>query len=313
MKLARCLLPASLITLLTLTATVQSVDPSARLELEWRQHWKNYARRVIKLDDAFYACALYESQYPSSRGVTTIMLRQKTAKEITERFGTNAKVRRVINRPNEEIEAAASALPDIMVGQYGLVHSVEILDVLGPDEMIVGSMWLVDSEAVQKERDKDEAKIAAAGIDRREAEAVLDWMYEAREALGKKQREREYRGPFKVKGFSTIGLAKGDRWQGKEGKGIDFAIVGEAMHKTSKFSRREEAIPLLIPADAFKRNLADEKEFLAYLESRKFTKEMFLTLVNEEKKQNPKDDRLADSLIFQKLEGLDKKDEDEKK
>lgn len=310
MKPARPLI-AILITLVAV-ASVQAADSAAEIQLQWQQNWKNYARRVIKLGDAYYSDSLYETQYPSSRGVTTVMLRAKTAKEVTERFGTNAKIRRVVTRPPEEIDLAASALPGLRLEQYGTVHSVEILSITGPDEMIVGSIWLVDLEAVTKERDKDEAKLLAAGLDRRESATVLEWMYEARDALGKKQREREYRGPIKLKGFSTVGLAKGDRWRGKEGKGIFLAIVGQDMVKTSRFSSREEAVFRAVPADLFNRGLSDEKEFLAYLESRKFTKAMFVLLVSEEKKANPKDDRLADALIFQKLEGREEKAEDEK-
>ena len=302
-----------------IAADKPSPTASVELELNWQKHWRNYARRCIKMGDSYYTCPLFTTTFPSSRGTTVQMLREKTAKEITERFGGNATIRKHLVRPPAEVEAVAKCLPELTPGHYGLIHSAAVLDVVSADTMIVGEIWLVDAKEVDAEKRADEDKLEKARVDSRQIEQVIDWMYEGRETLAKKQRDRGFKAPVKVKGFPTQGLAKGDRWRGKDDKGIVIAIVGEEEVTTkstrpssSSSSRRPQSILVAVPVELFERPITDEKDFLKLLESRHFNKELFTTLVLEEKKLNPVNERLADSRIFEKLEGRDEKEEDSK-
>ncbi len=307
--------------LLTVTLLIAADKPSSaagvELELNWQKHWRNYARRCIKMGDSYYTCPLYTTTFPSSRGTTVQMLREKTSKEITEKFGANATVRKYLVRPNAEVEAAAKCLPELSPGHYGLIHSASVLDVVSADTMIIGEIWLVDAKEVDAERRADEDKMEKARVDSRQIEQAIEWMYEGRLAMSKKQRDRTFKAPVKLKGFPTQGLAKGDRWRGKDNKGITIAIVGEEEITTkstrpSSTTRRTQTILVAVPAELFDRPITEEKDFLKLLETRTFNKELFTTLVLDEKKLNPVDERLADARIFEKLEGRDEKVEDTK-
>ncbi len=297
----------------TLLEAQDSTKASDRdIDLAWQRHWKNYARRCIKLRDAYYTCATYEPQFPSSRGITTVGLRQKTSREVTERKGLNLTVKRNLVKPNEEIDLGAKALPEMAIGQYGFIHSAEVLDILGPDEMVIAGVRLVDPREVQAQREREREKLLKQNVNRADLSVIIDWQFEFRDEYLRKQSDRSFRVPIKLRGYSTLGLAKGDRWNGKDGP-PQIAIVGEEVGEAKSKLRRPTSILLAVPADSFMRGIGDEKEFIAMLESRGFTKTTFTQLLIDEKKMNPTDDRLADAFIFNKLDGRSAAAEDEKK
>lgn len=297
----------------TLLEAQDSTSASARdIDLTWQRHWKNYARRCIKLRDTYYTCATYEPQFPSSRGITTIGLRQKTSREVTERKGLNLTVKRNMVKPNEEIDLGAKALPEVAIGHYGFIHSAEVLDILGPDEMVIAGVWLVDPKEVQAQREREREKLLKQNVNRADLPLIIEWQFEYRDEHLKKQSDRSFRTPIKLRGYSTQGLTKGDRWNGKEGP-PQIAIVGEEVGETKSKFRKPTSILLAVPADSFMRGISDEKEFTAMLESRGFTKTTFTQLLIDERKLNPTDDRLADAFIFNKLDGRVEAKEDEKK
>jgi hypothetical protein len=302
--LALLLLALGLLSASAITLAAPAAPASVEVEQAWQKNWKNYARRSIKLRDRFYTCSTFETIYPSSKGVTTTGLRQKTAKDVTERFGSNAKVKKVLVRPTEEIEIVAKALPEVALGHYGTVHSAQILEILGPDEMIVNEIWLLSPTQLQEDKEKEQEKLVKAGLEKQDIKEVLEWMFEARDSYAVKQRDRSFRNPLLLRGFSTVGLAKGDRWSGKDKTAPQVAVVGvESIIPPSSRTRRPVQIGVAVPAELFVKGIADEKEFLALLESRGFTKESFIALVQEEKKLAGTDDKLADAHIFNKLEG----------
>jgi len=290
-----------------LVAAPDPKDPKATdIELAWQRNWKNYARRCIKLGGDYFTLSTYETQFPSSKGITTTALRQKTSKEVVDRFGSNAKMRKILVRPNEEIELLAKSLPEPTIGHYGSIHSAEVLAILGPDEMVIGNIWLVSGDALAADREKEKLKLEKAGVEKGDIKEVLDWMFEPREEILEKQRDRSFRRSMLLRGFSTVGLAKGERWSGKatDKSGPQIAFVGEqdVMPPTGK-SKKPVTLTLAVPAELFARPIAEEKEFVALLTAREFTKELFVTLMQDERKVNGTDDRLADAHIFAKLDG----------
>lgn len=285
--------------------------PAKEVELLWQRHWRNYARRCIKLNDLHFACATFENQYPSSRGVTTIALRQKASREFTVRQGANVKSKRTLVPPNEEIEAGAKSLPDLSPGQYGYIHSAQIVEITGPDEMIVANLWTINPADLMADREKEKEKLMKQGLEKGDVNDILDWMFQTREQLARQQRDRSFRQPVKLRGFSTVGLTKGDRWTGRaaDKDGVQIAIVGvESVEQESK-RRKPVVMNVAVPADLFVRGISDEKQFLALLEARSFTREMFTTLVQEAKRLHGTDDKAADAYIFDKLDGRSAKDD----
>jgi hypothetical protein len=283
------------------------------VELAWQRYWKNYARRTVRLQDLYFTCATFDSQYPSSRGITTVALRQKTTREVTEQKA-NTKVKKNLVRPNDDLDPFARCLPDAVAGNYGYIHSAQIVDILGPDEMVIAGIWLVSPEQVQAEREKEKEKLLKAGVEKGDVSDIVEWMFEHRDQLLMKQREKPFRQAFKLRGFSTVGLAKGERWTGRstDKDGVQIAIVGEEAVEQKTKTRRPVMLPVVIPADSFMKGIAEEKEFLAFLTARGFTKEMFVMLVQEEKKINGTDEKLADAHIYAKLDGRTDEKKDEK-
>lgn len=300
-----------LLGLATFTLTA-APDPAADIELGWQRHWKNYARRCVKIRDLYFTCASFENMFPSSRGLTTVAFRQKTAKEITERPGANVKIKKNLVKPNEEIDAAVKTLPEIAVGHYGSIHSAEVIDILGPDEMLVASIWLVDPQQIQADRAKEKDKLIRQGADKGDIDTILDNAFEIRDGLIKRQSDRSFRTPVKLRGFSTVGVAKGERWVAKPAQS-QIAIVGVEVGEVKVKFRKTSEVLVAIPAESFMKPITDEKEFLALLTARGFTKQSFVALVLEEKKINASDDRLADALIFAKLDGRSQEKEPEEK
>ncbi len=278
-------------------------------ELNWKRHWRNYARRCVQVGNRFYTCALYETQYPSSLGMSTQMFREKTAIEVKQRSGTNVTIRRHLKRPNEEVIIATESLPAMAVGQYGWIHSGEIKVIGNATGMIVDDVWLIDPNVLKKQMKEEEEKVERL-ISGRDASEVLEWRFVFREAAYERQRDRAWRRPVKLLGFSTLGLQKDQRWTGKanprptDKPGVKIAIVDEEKpEKSSSSRRRREGMLVAVPLDLFKRGITDEKQFIELLKAKGFTKEKFVDLVLEERRANASNLRLADVRIFAALDG----------
>jgi hypothetical protein len=281
------------------------------MELHWKRNWRNFARRVVKIDGQYYALAGYSATYPSSRGVTIQQLRAKTATSISDRFGSNVKIRKFLVRPADELRAAAEALPEMRVGQYGHLVSGEVAAVLGADEMVLEDVWLVNEKKLEEEMDKDQEKLKRLKVDRSEIRKIVDWKYEYREQLEDRQGDRDFRVPLKLIGFSTAGVAKGDRWQGIKDKGFNVAVVSSVSIGSSRSSRRKQVL-VGIPLIKFATPLTTETSFLAYLKDRGFDKKNFVELYVQEHQASPRDQRVRDAKVFEKLEVSDEEDGKEK-
>jgi len=285
---------------------------ATQLEVYWRKNWKNYARRVVKLDDKYYALAAFQTTYPSSRGTTIAQLRSKTAKEISDRFGSNVKIRKHLVRPVDEVRAAAEGLPQMALGHYGHIDSGEVVKVIGPDQMILEEVWIVNEDAVEEQQDKDYEKLKRQNVDRSDARTILKWKFEFRNELIDRQSDRDFRANIKLVGFSTSGVAKTDRWKGPKGKGIKIAVVGMEEIKRRPTSRKGTPTLVAIPLIKFNTPLTSETSFLAYLKDRGFDKKSFVDLFIKEHQASALDHRLRDAKIFEALEGTGEEEEEKK-
>ncbi len=295
----------------TLLGAAQDKDARAALDIElaWQKNWKNYARRCVKIRDTYYVLATYENQFPSSRGMTTVALRQKTAREYTERSGS-MKVKRNLVKPNVEIDLGVKTLPQVAYGHYGEIHSAQVVEVLGPDEMMIANIWIVEPESVKADRDKERERFTLMKLDRGDMTIIMDWMFEYRDDALRLQSSRDFRSPIKLRGYSTAGLSKGERWTGKDGP-LSIAIAGFEEGQSRSKTRKAPDVLVAIPAGSFARGISDEKEFLALLAARGHTKESFVALMKQEQSINPTDSRLADAMIYMKIDGKTEKEEEE--
>lgn len=307
-----CVVASLLAAAIVHPAAAQDLTP-IQTDLYWKRTWKNYARRCIQLNDRFYSLAAYEPQYPSSRGTTIALLRAKTSKEITERVGNNLTIRKHLVRPNEELKTAAEALPEMAAGHYGRLHSGEVIAILGPDEMVIADSWLIDADAVRRQQDEDEERLKLLNVPSRDISTIVEWVYEHREQLMEKQRDRQFRQPVKLIGFSTVGLAKGDRWRGPRGDGIDLAVAGSYVPESRRNNTRNREVLFAVPVSRFALGLEDEAQFIAYLKSHGYDQRKFVELYVKENLANPRDDRLRDARIFDTIEGRQEQEQEKER
>lgn len=211
--------------------------------------WSTYARAFIPWNDDYVSLPTYNPLHPNSSGLSADQVKDKMTKTVTVQ-DLNVRKQQAITPPYPEIQAAAMTIPSMEVGQYGYIHSFKVDKILGPDEMLVKDIWLIDADATLKEKQaiilEAERKAKAIG-DSNEAirrantsnnnnsnnnnynnanfgPNASTLMAAAREEINARYTEREkvinrnrtggFTGPFKVKGYPTSGVLEGQRWTG---------------------------------------------------------------------------------------------------
>ncbi|MEM9414488.1 MAG: hypothetical protein AAGA29_03290 [Planctomycetota bacterium] len=220
---------------IALTATVVIADPPSNTELNgdpveprtyraWAGNYRQFARYCAEFDGDFVVVPDYERRLPSSRGLTRAQAVEELTVTWRETTGTFSQDRKREPQP-EEARAYAYALPDTEVGTYGYLHSVEIVEILGPDEMLVKDLWLIDVEEVSQEYDRDVERARANGA--RNIRQQLMQLYEQRLALKERQEEEDaFEQTHRLVGYETIGLSVGERWAGPgRDPGFQVALV----------------------------------------------------------------------------------------
>ena len=87
------------------------------------------------------------------------------------------------------MQLAIVVLPRPQPGHYGVLHSVEIERILGPDQILVGGLWLLDARAMKRERDAELQRVRRAERrNRRAADQIMAARYRARDAAAQIQR-----------------------------------------------------------------------------------------------------------------------------
>ncbi len=262
----------------------------------WRRNHGRFARAVLA-DNAggYFVLPMYDRRYPSSTAKTVSAARAELTRRVKESmYGSGSMVHtRIIQPPQAEAEALAMMLPALEVGQYGYIHSAEVVEVLGPDEMIVEDIWLIDERAMDEARRADERRAKDADNTRE----VIDAMYEQREALADRQDERDFRrATVRLKGFHTAGTMRGQRWLGPDEKGLQIAVVGKEAYGPE---RRPKFRLLAMPPDAFGEGVS-ETQFIELLEQRGLTPTQFVELIMEQHRATL-DRAAADRAVFTRL------------
>jgi len=269
----------------------------------WRRNYGRFARCVTKHDDRFIIVPFYDRRMDSTANITIPQARQLLTREHREAmFGEGSlKHTRIIRPPDAECEALAMSLRAMAVGEYGYLRSVEIVEILGPNDMIVEEAKLIDADALDKAEDADRDRLEREGYDRNAIDAYIGVTYAQRRALEERQDDRDFDEPFHLSGYATEGLKKKQRWFGPDDKGIHIALVGYEAYGESRRRQRHRMVaidPAVVGLGV------DEATFVAFLAQRGMTPPRFVELLHDElTAARERDD--ADRAVFAKLLPVD--------
>lgn len=262
----------------------QSASPA--FQRKWTNFSRLIAKRFIRHEDSFIVID-YDPLFDNTSRELPTEVASRLSRVVTERSG-NMSVDRRITPPNSEIEAVTSSLREMCPGEYGMVHSWKIEQILGPEEMIVSSIWLIDADAL-----KDEMQAV-----RRQSQSRDDtsWFYEQRQQLASRQRGQGFKGYVKVLGIPTETARVGQRWLGVKPNGqIPIAVIAESQwEQREKNKNRRQRGMLLMPAERFKKHLT-ETEFVELLSRHDITREQFVDKADVELRKGSKG--LSDRLV----------------
>ena len=200
-------------------------DPiDTRTYRAWLGNYRVVARYCAEHGDDFLVVPGFERRLPNSRGLSVAQATDQLTETWRETTGAFSE-RRMRVPDRVEVEAYARALPGVRTGTYGYLDSVRVVAILGPEEMIVDELWLIDVDAIREEYARDVRRARDNGV--RNARDQLDAMYKYRIEL--RERQEDGRDVFEARhrlvGYPTRGLAEGDRWQGPDDEGVQVAIA----------------------------------------------------------------------------------------
>ncbi|MEM6553165.1 MAG: hypothetical protein AAF750_13690 [Planctomycetota bacterium] len=251
--------------------------PPLSIARAWNVNWKTFAVDGMVFENQYILVPQFDRRYPSSAGLSLTTARRQLTAEVGD-AADSAALRRGYRPPPEELQYYISTLPRLDVGQYGNIHSVEVDDVLGPTSMVVSELWLIDSDAVRiaKRVEREAAEKRGREIDR----DTQELNFAVRDRIARQQRDRKFRGPFRLEGFPTRGLSPGQRYRGPDLKGLQVIIAYPELAK-SRFGRGRPRL-VIIPVDAFvRRGGLTEPQFADLLDDRGLTPESFLEALRD--------------------------------
>ena len=267
--------------------------------------WKEYATRYVKRDDGYFAVPGYDASFPSSRGVTVEQVLDKhKGTETIERGGYALPMRKVTLIQRAEAEAVAMALPWVAPGQYGYVRSVYIEKILGPDQMLVRDIELVDAAELKKEVELRKKSVTDSA-----EQNAIDRAYAERTKLADRQKESAFRSPILLSGIPTENLTEKSRWLGPNvgsGKvGIQLAVIRAVTELKAQGTSKAYKVPLrkfyeAVPAEKLKEGITKE-EFEEMLTQRGLSVQAFIEMVEAELRR---DQKLAAARVVERIEGL---------
>lgn len=267
--------------------------------------WKEYARRYAKTGDGYFAVPSYDPDYPSSRGMTLDQAMQKhTVTESVDRGPVTINTRKVAAIPRPEAEAVAMALPWVAPGQYGYVRSVYIEKILGPEEMIVRDIELIDATELKKE-----IELRKKGMTDSIEQNAVDRTYAERTKLADKQKEIAFRSTIVLRGYKTENLAEKTRWMGPNSGsgriGMQVAVLRAVTELKAPGSGKTYKVPMrklyeAVPAENLKEGITKE-QFEEMLSQRGMTVSAFVELVERELRR---DQKQAAARVVEQVEGL---------
>ena len=268
----------------------------------FNSNWRKYAVFACEIEGGFLVIPKYDRRLESSRGINTTqaMDHLKVEKEIR----TGNLVRKRSAYPDRaDAEAYSRALPDLSVGSYGWIASVEVVEIIDRKQLIVKEVWLINTPALRAEYEKDKDRSAREN-DGEPNMDLLRFNYAERIKLTKQQEDRDegFEREFRLVGFDTRGLRVGERWKGPNDEGFQVAVAmweqPEPKEEESRRRRKPEPRLVLTEVENLMRETLDEQGFKGLLASREMTVAAFVDLLRTVRERDRKN---ADERIFNAL------------
>lgn len=261
------------------------LDPVAVRRI-WRQYWKAFASHSARVADRYYTLPGFSDKYASSTHISSESYRKQNAIKIQHYDRKGRATRRKLNEAPTAKDAAVAShvIPQLVVGEYGYVHSIQIERIIGPKQMIGRWVWLVDQAATRREYHRARVTLYREyGFENQVVDGVLNVRFKARNAAVEYHRSVAA-VRINLIGFTTKKLAEGMRWRGVKNRGIQIAIVDQAADPQLKNMSNFVAIPVSL----FKAGLKEE-QFKAMLAERGFDEKSFCELIVKEKRAGAAD------------------------
>ena len=250
---------------LTVEITGPTITDADRVDRLYQTHSRVIAKQYAAVGSDYLPVPDYDSKFPSSSKelLTAVKARMTTTR--IERVGAiNKKV--TVPPVPAEAEAVAMVLPSFENGAWGYIHSVEIAEVLGAEEMMVKNLWFVDRETL-------------TNVDYREKVE--------RDKLVRRQNDWNFGGNLmRLHGYPTADLKVGDRVgiTGKGTKPLQLYILGSESQKNVFKPTR----PIAILTAKITAGL-DEKQFEDLLAKRNLTRTDFVNIYLEAQRNSLRD------------------------
>lgn len=266
----------------------------------WIGNYREFSRFVGVFEDQYIVLPNYERRNDNSHGVSAREAEEALKISWTQDAGVLTETRSW-TPPREEIEAYTKLLPSLKLGSFGYVHSVEVVEVLGPEQMLVTDLWILDADLLKRQYDRDRAAGRATGD--RNYTKVLEAAYRKRLELADLQDERAFRAAFRLVGYSTRGVQPGQRYAGPGDEGFQVAFANwdlppEPEEGSRRRSRPDDAVAVLIDPAPVMRETASEQQFIELLGQKDITIAGFVELVRAAREA---DRDTADALVLAEL------------
>ncbi|MEM9294657.1 MAG: hypothetical protein AAGA57_02555 [Planctomycetota bacterium] len=236
---------------------LDAMSPGERSD--WGSLWPRFAGAFRMTDEGPVVLPTYSRRYENSTAQSAAAARGSLDASIDTRDRNGEAARRSVSVPLAEGRALSRILPDLALGSYGWVESVEVGEVVGPRDAVVTSVRLIDLDALRerKRREMDDAS-------GREERDEVDVRYAQREAVGERQRDRAYRTAMRLSGFETAGLIPGERYAGPGGEGLHVAVV--RVEDADDGPSRVKPRRVLLSVEAYRKApRLDEAQFAGWL------------------------------------------------
>lgn len=265
-----------------------SANPAAASSVknvgEWERAAGLIARNYAPFAGEFYANIKWDSRHPSSAGLTVEEALNKHQYTMMAERSIGLPMPMRIDIPRAEAEAVAMALPDVAPNEFGYILSANIKEILGPDEMWLDQVWLIDADEYQRIKQREERELRGQESAGRTTSENIRKQFEFRDRLVQKQEGASFQRGFVLKGVPTGGLATKTRWSGDQRRqaGLQVVFVGSRLQDVSGMARRKDRLLVAVPGDRFRPGL-NETQVREMLRKRNLTPEQLVQMFEEER------------------------------
>lgn len=260
-------------------------DP--RIERTWVREWSNFSKYYLAFEGGYVCFPTYNPAHGGSSLMSVEEYQRETAYEMEYQDEHSRDRSTLITKPIEEAHAALWSLSEPSIGVYGYIHSGKIDQIVSPNELILQYVHLIDGDRVRSEFAqelvgvRDLANELVTGNARQAVNTLLrdavGYRFADRFALIERQKDIVFKRMYwRIIGYNTENLVELERWpQGDAAVGgLQLAVVAV-----------EGDTVTAVPAVLLQRELT-ELAFLDVLESRGLTKNQFVQLVTQARREH---------------------------